>query len=126
MRKIIILFSVFLLLVSNSSFFIFALQTNNKKAEKERKNEMVKDRNIGVALDFSKSSKVALKWAIENLADKGHTFYIIHVNHDSSDDRNQLWVKSGSRECHLFFIFQLGLFRECPILCFPLFSYDLI
>ena len=57
---------------------------------------MVKDRNVGVALDFSKSSKIAGKWAIENLAEKGQTVYIIHGNSNSSDDRNQLWVKSGS------------------------------
>ncbi|KEH28981.1 putative universal stress protein A [Medicago truncatula] len=58
---------------------------------------MAKDRTIGVALDFSKSSKNALKWALENLADKGDNIYIIHISHDSLDEaRNQLWAKDGS------------------------------
>lgn len=108
--------------ILHSSSLLFKLRTRTQS----KKESMVKDRNVGVALDFSKSSKVALKWAIENLAEKGHTFYIIHVNPDSSDDRNQLWTKSGSRECLLFFIFHLGSFWVCPILCFPLFSYDLM
>ncbi|KAE9592034.1 putative universal stress protein A [Lupinus albus] len=58
---------------------------------------MTKDRKVGVAIDFSKSSKNALNWALENLADKGDTFYIIHINSNShGESNNKLWEKSGS------------------------------
>ncbi|KAF8019971.1 hypothetical protein BT93_G0608 [Corymbia citriodora subsp. variegata] len=58
---------------------------------------MGKDRQIGVALDFSKSSKCALQWALDNLADRGDTLYVIHIKTGAVDEsRDQLWSKSGA------------------------------
>ncbi|KAG5243040.1 universal stress protein [Salix suchowensis] len=68
---------------------------------------MTGDRNIGVAMDFSPSSKNALKWAIDNLVDNGDFLYVIHINPSS---RNQLLAKSGSP------LIPLAEFREPEIL----------
>ncbi|KAI5584446.1 hypothetical protein POPTR_006G092700v4 [Populus trichocarpa] len=68
---------------------------------------MTGDRNIGVAMDFSPSSKNALKWAIDNLVDNGDTLYLIHINPNS---HNQLFAKSGSP------LIPLAEFREPEIL----------
>lgn len=80
-----------------SSFLIF-LWLNSKEVD-----NMTKDRNIGVALDFSKGCKLALKWAIDNLLEKGDTLYVIHVKAPLGDEsRNLLWSTSGSRKVLYF------------------------
>ncbi|XP_030532011.1 universal stress protein PHOS32 [Rhodamnia argentea] len=58
---------------------------------------MGSDRRVGVAMDFSRSSKCALQWAVDNLADKGDTLYVVHIKTNAVDDsHDQLWSKSGA------------------------------
>lgn len=80
--------------------------------------EMARDRKIGVAMDFSKGSKLALSWAVENLLDNGDTLYVIHVKPPQSDEtRNLMWSTTGSREC-LFPV--ISLVNIIPLLQFSL------
>lgn len=71
---------------------------------------MGKGKTIGVAVDFSKSSKEALKWTVENLAEKGDIVYLIHIKtHTLSESRDQLWAKTGSRKF---------LYYQCNLICY--------
>uniref|UniRef100_A0A0C9QXZ6 TSA: Wollemia nobilis Ref_Wollemi_Transcript_183_989 transcribed RNA sequence n=1 Tax=Wollemia nobilis TaxID=56998 RepID=A0A0C9QXZ6_9CONI len=56
------------------------------------------DRKVGVALDFSPTSKYALKWALDNLADKGDYVIVIFVHNskEAETGQSQLWEKTGS------------------------------
>ncbi|KAH7683773.1 Universal stress protein A family protein [Dioscorea alata] len=57
---------------------------------------MSKNRIIGVAMDYSPTSKLAIRWAIENLANIGDRLVMIHVSSKSDHPQKNLWENSGS------------------------------
>ncbi|TVU36487.1 hypothetical protein EJB05_18423 [Eragrostis curvula] len=55
------------------------------------------ERRIGVAMDFSASSKKALRWATDNLVRKGDTLVLLHIRHHGREEaKNVLWSHTGS------------------------------
>ncbi|TYG53175.1 hypothetical protein ES288_D09G088500v1 [Gossypium darwinii] len=60
---------------------------------------MAADRRVGIAVDFSPSSKNALKWAVDNVIRNGDHLILVAVRpegHYDEGDQIQLWEATGS------------------------------
>ena len=65
---------------------------------------MGKARAIGIGVDNSRSSKSALKWAVDNLVDSEDRLILIHVLSPKSDHpKKQLFEDTGSRKNKFLF-----------------------
>lgn len=59
---------------------------------------MGKARAVGVAMDYSPTSKSALRWAADNMIEEGDRIILIHVQPPKSDHtRKKLFEDTGSR-----------------------------
>ncbi|XP_028784544.1 universal stress protein PHOS32-like [Neltuma alba] len=58
---------------------------------------MAKSRRVGIAMDFSPTSKLALRWTVDNLIDHGDLIILINVQPPESDHtRKELFEDTGS------------------------------
>ncbi|XVF62457.1 hypothetical protein PTKIN_Ptkin09bG0009300 [Pterospermum kingtungense] len=59
---------------------------------------MEAERRVGVAMDFSASSKNALKWAVDNVIRKGDHLILVSIRpeEDYEEGQMQLWEVTGS------------------------------
>lgn len=96
-----------------------ATESPKAKEESIRSREIKpvgKMRTIGVALDNSNTSKAALKWAIDNLVDRGDRLAIIHVHKDKSAPvQKELWEDTGSPLIPLSEFRELNLSKQYGI-----------
>ncbi|KAI4307696.1 hypothetical protein L6164_030855 [Bauhinia variegata] len=84
---------------------------------------MAKARTVGVAVDFSPTSKLALRWAVDNLINEGDRIILINVQPPSSDHtRKKLFEDTGTplvpleelREIN--FLKQYGIARDAEVI----------
>ncbi|RWV92298.1 hypothetical protein GW17_00045339 [Ensete ventricosum] len=56
-------------------------------------------RTVGIGMDYSPTSKVAVRWAVDNLVSAGDHVVLIHVLSKSDHHTaKQLWEEHGSLE----------------------------
>uniref|UniRef100_A0A2P2JN06 UspA domain-containing protein n=1 Tax=Rhizophora mucronata TaxID=61149 RepID=A0A2P2JN06_RHIMU len=57
-------------------------------------------RRVGVAVDFSKCSRKALKWAVENVVRDGDHLILVTIRPEGyyEEGEVQLWEVTGSRK----------------------------
>jgi nucleotide-binding universal stress UspA family protein len=58
------------------------------------------ERWVGLAMDFSEGSRVALRWAADNLLRTGDQLLLLHVIKEPDYEQSEaiLWEATGSRE----------------------------
>lgn len=93
---------------------------------------MGKARAIGVGMDYSPTSKAALRWAADNIIEEGDRIILIHVQPPKSDHtRKKLFEDTGSR-LYLFTLRSTAQYFYRPwllyisiytIFCFVLFCF---
>ncbi|KAM0055215.1 putative universal stress protein A family [Helianthus debilis subsp. tardiflorus] len=77
---------------------------------------MAKGRTIGIAMDYSTTSKTALKWAVDNLVSAGDTVVVLLVLSPKSDPVNkQLFEDTGSPLIPLVEFKEVGVCRKYGI-----------
>ncbi|GJX28724.1 universal stress protein PHOS34 [Tanacetum coccineum] len=77
---------------------------------------MAKARTIGIGVDYSTTSKSALKWAIDNLINTGDTIVVILVLSPKSDPANKkLFADTGSPLIPLVEFKEVGVCKKYGI-----------
>ncbi|XP_058078739.1 universal stress protein PHOS34-like isoform X2 [Magnolia sinica] len=80
-------------------------------------------RTVGIGMDYSATSKLALRWAIDNLVNGGDRLIVIHVQSSKAEPaQKELWEDTGSplipleelKEMHI--LKQYGLTRDPEVL----------